>query len=110
MTETSLNRVDPNQRPAFDFIRNTDHTATSTQNLLSANYFMFKSLNLSYSLPKKWIAPLDLYSLRVNISAENLYLHTAKKGSNPLQDFNGAAAQNQLQLSRVISFGLNVQF
>jgi TonB-linked SusC/RagA family outer membrane protein len=110
MTETSPNRVDPNQRPAFDFIRNSDHTATSTQNQLSSNYLLFKSLNLSYSLPKRWIAPLDLYSLRVNISAENLYLQTAKKGSNPLQSFTGAADQNQLQIPRVISFGLKVQF
>jgi len=110
MTETSPNRVDPNQHPSFDFIRNSDNFATSTRSLMDASYLSVKNVNLSYNLPKKFISHLDLSSVRMNLTAENLYLFTALQGSNPMQSFSGAPDSNQLYPSRVFSFGLNVQF
>jgi hypothetical protein len=110
MTETSSNRIDKNQRPAFDFTRNTDHVATSTQYLLDASYLVFKNINLSYNLPRTWIHNLDLSGVRLNFTVENLFTLTSVKGMNPQQSFDGAGDVNALTPPRVISFGLNVQF
>lgn len=55
MTETSANRIDPNGTPRADFYKSSDLNATSDRWLTSSSYFVFKNLNLSYSLPKRWL-------------------------------------------------------
>ena len=52
MTETSPNRLDPNGIPVIDFNRSTNNNDTSDRWLTSADYLIFKNINLSYNLPK----------------------------------------------------------
>jgi hypothetical protein len=109
MTETSPNRIDRNATPIIDPIFSSDNNATSTRWLINGSYLMFKNINLSYSLPKQWIQKLDLTSVRLNATVENLLLVSARKGLNSQMSFDGEI-EDQASMPRVISFGVKVDF
>jgi TonB-linked SusC/RagA family outer membrane protein len=81
--------------------------AASTRWLVSANYLNVRSVNLSYTLPKRLVDMLSLSRLRVFMAAENLHLFSARKGMNVQQNFFGTTS-NVYSSSRSITFGLNV--
>lgn len=109
MTETSANRIDPNGIPALDFNRSTDNNATSDRWLTSASYLVLKNLNLSYSLPKKWMNQWGIGGLTLTAGIENLFTVTARKGLNPQFSFNGDSDDTYVT-ARVYNLGLTVKF
>ena len=109
MTETSPNRIDPNGTPIIDFNLSTYNNDTSDRWLTSADYLIFKNINLSYNLPKTWIQSLGIQGLTVKAGAENLFTLTARKGMNPQYSFNGASGDTYVS-ARVFNFGLSVTF
>ncbi|MDR2804386.1 MAG: SusC/RagA family TonB-linked outer membrane protein [Dysgonamonadaceae bacterium] len=109
MTADSPNRIDRNATPILDPTYSSDNNAVSNRWLINGSYLMFKNINLSYSLPKNWIQSLDLSAVRVNLTAENLHLFSARKGLNSQMSFNGEIA-NQASAPRVISMGIKVDF
>jgi TonB-linked SusC/RagA family outer membrane protein len=109
MTNDSPNRIDRNATPIIDPTYNNDNNAGSSRWLINGSYFMFKNVNLSYSLPKQWIQSLALSNARLNATVENLFLLSARKGLNSQMSFNGEIA-DQASMPRVISFGVKVDF
>ncbi|MDR0824256.1 MAG: SusC/RagA family TonB-linked outer membrane protein [Prevotella sp.] len=110
MTETSPNRIDPKGIPVINgSSMHTENNEMSNRWLVNGSYLMFKNINLSYSLPKNWIKQLDLSAVRVNVTAENLYLFTARKGLNSQMSFNGNV-DYQASTPRVVSLGIKVDF
>jgi TonB-linked SusC/RagA family outer membrane protein len=109
MTETSPNRIDKDATPILDPTYSPDVNATSTRFLIDGSYLMFKSIRASYSLPKKLIKSVDLSNVRINASAENLFLLTARKGLNSQMSTNGIVS-NYAPFMRSISLGLSVEF
>jgi hypothetical protein len=109
ITETSPNRIDPNGIPAVDFSRSTDNNATSSRFLLDASYLVLKNVNISYNLPSRWVNKVEIASLRLNLTVENLFTLTSLKGMNPQQAFTGLH-YNYLPTPRVISLGLSANF
>ena len=109
MTETSPNRIDPNGTPIIDFNLSTYNNDTSDRWLTSADYLIFKNINLSYNLPKAWIQSLGIQGLTVKAGAENLFTLTARKGMNPQYSFSGGADDTYVS-ARVFNFGLSVTF
>ena len=109
MTETSANRIDRNGVPRADFYKSSDLNAVSDRWLTSASYLVFKNLNLSYSLPKRWVKALDLEGLSLNAGIENLFTVTSRKGLNPQYSFNGGSDDTYVT-ARVYNFGLTVKF
>jgi len=85
----------------------TSANAVSTRWLISANYLNIRSLNVSYTLPKRLVDALNLSRLRVFAAAENLHMTYARKGMNVQQNFAGTTS-NVYSPSRSITFGLNV--
>ena len=73
MTETSANRIDPNGTPRADFYKSSDLNATSDRWLTSSSYFVYKNLNLSYSLPKRWLKSVGIEGLSLTAGVENLF-------------------------------------
>ena len=67
----------------------TSQTTTSSRYLIDASYFIIKNVTLNYTLPKSWATRLQLESARVFVSADNLYIESARKGLNPQQSFSG---------------------
>ena len=109
MTETSVNRIDPNGIPALDFNRSTDNNAISDRWLTSSSYLVFKNLNLSYSLPKSWMHRWGIGGLTLTGGIENLFTITSRKGLNPQYSFNGASDDTYVT-ARVYNLGLTVKF
>jgi TonB-linked SusC/RagA family outer membrane protein len=109
MTETSSNRIDPNGIPEINFTRSADNNAVSTRFLQDASYLVLKNINLSYQIPARWTSKLDLARVRLNLTAENLFMLTSLQGMNPQQGWSGLQ-YNYLPTARILSLGLNVQF
>lgn len=109
MTETSANRIDPNGTPRADFYKSSDLNATSDRWLTSSSYFVFKNLNLSYSLPKRWLKSVGIEGLSLTAGVENLFTLTSRKGLNPQYSFNGGSDDTYVT-ARVYNFGLTVKF
>jgi TonB-linked SusC/RagA family outer membrane protein len=109
MTETSPNRIDPNGIPQFNFANNLKNNAYSDRFLTSSDYLVFKNLNVSYSLPEKWVAPLQMQNLSIGFAVENLFTITSRKGLNPQYSFNGAQSTD-FTTARVFSFSINAKF
>jgi len=107
ITATSDNRIDPKGTPVVDFARADKNYASSTQFLQSASYLVVKNINLSYKFSDALISKLQLKSLTVGVSADNLYTATKLRGMNPQQAFTGIN-DNTFVTPRVVSFILNV--
>ncbi len=119
MTETSPNRIDPNGTPmiyTFSTYGGTSgqtisqNAGTSTRWLTSGNYLVVKNVSLSYSLPKRWLKPLQIQGLAITVAGENLLTCAARKGMNPQYNFSGTTSSNSFVTARVFTAGINVKF
>ena len=120
MTETSANRIDPNGTPMlYTFstykMNGTDvsisnNAGTSTRWLISGNYLVLKNVALSYSLPKRWLTPLQVEGISLTASCENAFTLSARKGLNPQYSFSGVTGTNTFVTARVFTAGVNVRF
>ena len=109
MTATSPDRMWYGGIPQINSTTSKENNATSSRWLTSANYLVIKNVNLAYQLPKAWIRALELESVRLSVTAENLATFTARRGMNPQQSFNGTQ-YNYLVTPRVFTIGLDVKF
>ncbi len=55
----------------------------SSRYLESGSFIKLRTLNLSYSLPKRWIKSLNIEDLSLGFSANNLYTYTQFWGQDP---------------------------
>ena len=99
-------RINPNTNPEINNLTSTDNNAGSDRWLVSRNYLCFKNLNISYTLPKRWTAKVNLSTVRFLFSAENIHLWSARKGMNPMMGIGGGQS-NYLVPARVFTFGIN---
>ena len=95
--------------PVLNYNLSSQVNATSSRWLTSASYICLKNLNIGYQLPKSLVNKVQLQGVSVNVTCENLFTKTARKGMNPQQTFNGTQ-YNYLVTPRVFSVGLNVKF
>lgn len=109
MTETSPDRIDPCGIPMINSSQSSDNNAASSRWLTSSSYLVLKNLNLSYQLPALWAQKLDLRSIALSLSCENLFTCTARRGMNPQQSFSGTQ-DDYLVTPRVFTVGINVKF
>ena len=111
MTETSTNRIDAGGIPLMSYDRSSYNNATSDRWLTSASYLVMKNINLSYSLPKKLLAPLNgaISSLTLTVGVENLFTVTGRKGMNPQYGFLGGSDDTYVT-ARVWNLGLALSF
>ncbi|MBV7532989.1 SusC/RagA family TonB-linked outer membrane protein [Chitinophaga sp. sic0106] len=107
MTETSVDRLDPNGIPVVDFTRNATNSAMSSRFIKDGSYFVIKNIALSYQMPVSLLSKIDVKSCRINVAVENLATFTKLQGMNPQQSFNGRSL-NAFVTPRVLSFGLSV--
>ncbi|MDE6347932.1 MAG: TonB-dependent receptor, partial [Bacteroides sp.] len=68
----------------------------STRYLENGDYFKLKTITLSYSLPEKWLKPLNVRNAVVSIGGENLFTITKFSGIDPevlfSSSYNGVAS------------------
>ncbi|MDR3137286.1 MAG: TonB-dependent receptor [Tannerellaceae bacterium] len=95
--------------PRLDDSRGSNFDGTSTRWLISSDYLNVKSITLSYGLPKKFLRPIGFKSLRLSVSAENLWQFNARKGLNAAAEFNGIVYNAYLP-ARTLTASLNLSF
>jgi TonB-linked SusC/RagA family outer membrane protein len=84
--------------------------------VFDASFFKIKQLQLGYTMPKKWLKPIAMESLRAFVSMDNFFTFTDYPGSDPeinsSSEYSHAMAVDYggYPLSRSVSFGFNVTF
>lgn len=83
-------------------------------NVMDADYLRIRSLQFGYNLPTSILKQLNLNSMRVYVSVNNLYTWTKYRGMNP--DGGGAAnplsrgqVKGSTSVPRLISAGINLK-
>lgn len=109
MTEDSPHRIWANGVPQINSNESNDNNAISSRWLTSANYLVLKNIYLSYDLPKEWTRAIYMEGIRVNLSCENVFTATKRRGMNPQQSINGYQ-YNYLMTPRVFTIGIDVKF
>ena len=109
MTEDSQDRIWYGGIPQINSSMTSTNNATSSRWLTDASYLVLKNINMSYCLPKAWVNALTLESIRLNLSCENAFTCTKRRGMNPQQSFNGYQ-YNYLVTPRVFTIGVDVKF
>ncbi len=84
----------------------------STRYLVSSNYLSVNNITLGYTLPKKWTEKLQIASLRIYATGDNLWVFSKRQGLDPRQDFGGTEWAGSFRYSalRSISGGLSISF
>jgi len=95
--------------PRFQYAE-TYNNASSTRFLTSASYLNLQNVNLGYTLPERLTRKFLVSSLRIYVSAENLYYWSARKGFDPRQDFEGGTTATRYSPMRTVSGGITVKF
>ena len=95
--------------PRFQYAE-TYNNSSSTRFLTSASYLNLQNVNLGYTLPEKWTKNILVSSLRLYVSAENLYYWSARKGFDPRQSFSSSTTATRYSPMRTVSGGITVKF
>ena len=113
---TEENAIDPNGTPMLNYTPRINSSVTASLNpsyssrfLKSASYLVLKNITLSYQLPKVITNKLDLESVGLSLTCENLFTKTSLRGMVPQMSYAGTQS-NYLVTPRVFSVGLNVKF
>ncbi len=77
--------------------------------LTKSDYLSINSITLGYTLPKSWTRTMNIGSLRVYMSADNVALFSKRKGFDPRQSYTTASADVYSPI-RAISGGLSLSF
>ena len=97
--------------PRPDFTSNKNHQV-QTRYLQDASYIRLKNLQIGYTLPKQWINKLHINRCRVYVSGDNLWTGTSLASMFDPETLAAGdwGSGKTYPLSKVISFGLNVNF
>ena len=82
----------------------------STRFLTKASYLNIQNINVGYTLPSKWTKKLAIESLRLYMSAENVFYWSKRKGFDPRQSFSASTNATYYSPMRTISGGVTFTF
>lgn len=83
--------------------------ATTSNSLIDASYFAIKNITVGYTLPKRWLKKIDIESLRIYATLDNIAMFNHMDGMDPQYNFTGSVAYSYTP-SRVIAFGIDLNF
>lgn len=87
---------------------NSGNLATN-KDLIDASYFAIKNISAGYSLPKSLVQKVNLKSLRIFCTLDNLVTFTHLEGMDPQHDFRGFTDWSYVP-NKTISVGLDINF
>ncbi len=104
-----------NSIPKMSTLRTNMNHRTSDLFIENGDYFKLKTMTLGYTFPKKWTDPINIHSLRLFVTAENLFTITSYSGYSPEIGYTDGNKQRgvdyaQYPMSRKFTFGLKVNF
>lgn len=92
------------------------YTPFSTLLLENASYFRFSNVNVSYSVPRKWLQAVKIKEAVVGVSVQNLGTITSYTGYDPEVSMNRNSGltpgidKGSMPRNRTYTFDLKVQF
>ncbi len=84
--------------------------ATSTRFLTNASFLNIQNINVGYTLPSRWTKKMAISSLRLYMSAENVFYWSKRKGFDPRQSYNETTNATYYSPMRTISGGVTFEF
>ena len=84
--------------------------ASSTRFLTDASFLNIQNINVGYTLPSSWTKKLAINSLRLYVSAENVFYWSKRKGFDPRQSYSAATTATNYSPMRTVSGGVTFQF
>ena len=81
----------------------------TNDDLIDASYFAIKNITAGYTLPSRLVQNLNIASVRLTLSGDNIHLFTHLRGLDPQFNFTGGTNYVYTPV-RTISFGLDVKF
>ena len=84
--------------------------SSSTRFLTDASFLNIQNINVGYTLPSKWTKKLAISSLRVYMSAENVFYWSKRKGFDPRQSYDETTNATFYSPMRTISGGVSFEF
>lgn len=88
----------------------TDFADQSTRFLTKTDYLVLNNVSLSYELPKDLVRDLGLTGLSFNVTGDNLWIATARKGFNPTTSETGGSSSYRYNPLSNFTFGVKVNF
>ena len=85
-------------------------SAFSDRFLVDASTLTFKSITLGYTFPTQLVKKLQLSSLRLFISCDNVAYWGKRKGFDPRTSLDGSVYDNSYSPMRTASAGISVKF
>lgn len=85
------------------------NSAQSTRYLENGSFLRLKNINLSYSLPKRWMRAINVSDVKFYAQAANIATWTGYTGWDPEQDIS-AMEFFRYPPAKSITFGVNVNF
>lgn len=112
MTADSPNRIDPDGIPVNNGNDSQKNNAVSNRWLTDASWLVLKNINISYDLPQRWVKAIQLQSLNVGFTIDNLFTVAGRKGLNPQMTYSGQQDSSTpgYMTNRVFSFQLTAKF
>nr|WP_291538703.1 SusC/RagA family TonB-linked outer membrane protein [Bacteroides sp.] len=84
--------------------------AMSTRFLTNASFLNIQNINVGYTLPSRWTKKMAISSLRLYMSAENVFYWSKRKGFDPRQSYNETTNATYYSPMRTISGGVTFEF
>ena len=84
--------------------------AASTRFLTNASFLNIQNINVGYTLPSRWTKKMAINSLRVYMSAENVFYWSKRKGFDPRQSYDATTNATYYSPMRTISGGVTFEF
>lgn len=82
----------------------------STRFLTSSSFLNIQNINFGYTLPSRLTRNLDINSVRLYLTAENVFYWSKRKGFDPRQSFSDGANATRYAPMRTISGGISLKF
>ena len=84
--------------------------AASTRFLTNASFLNIQNINVGYTLPSRWTKKMAISSLRLYMSAENVFYWSKRQGFDPRQSYNETTNATYYSPMRTISGGVTFEF
>ena len=102
----SARNPDPNaEYPRLSMVENRNNTQSSTFWQRDMSFLRLKNLELGYNLPKEWVDPIKMSSIRLYIQGQNVFTFSKFKLWDPELSTSYGGIYPQM---RVFNFGLNL--
>lgn len=88
----------------------TGVTSTSDRFLIDGSVFTFKNVSLGYTVPVSLVKKIQLQSVRVYVSCDNVAYWSKRKGLDPRGSLSGSPSAAGYSPMRTISGGISLRF